>query len=70
MQTRRRSFKEACTNIAVGYCINLGGQMVIFPVFGLHARFCDHLGIGLFFTGVSLARQYVIRRWYNRGDKA
>lgn len=68
MQTRKRSLVEAAVNIAIGYCINLGGQLVIFPVVGVEATMGDHLGIGLFFTLLSLIRQYVIRRYFNRKD--
>lgn len=70
IQSRRHSLIEACTNTAIGYGINLVMQMVIFPIFGLHVSFKKNIGIGLAFTGVSVARQYVIRRWFTKKTEA
>lgn len=64
IQSKRNSLLEAITNTAIGYGINLFGQMIIFPIFGLHASLKQNVGIGLAFTGVSVARQYIIRRWF------
>ena len=33
-QTRRQSVMEACTNIVVGYTINMLANIVLFPLFG------------------------------------
>lgn len=65
-QTRRMSMVESCANIAIGYGVALASQMVAFPLFGVHADLGQNIGIGLVFTGVSLARSYTLRRWFNR----
>jgi hypothetical protein len=40
--------------------------MLILPLFGFDSLTAGKaFGIGLAFTGVSLARQYVLRRWFN-----
>lgn len=65
-QTRRMSFLESCTNIAIGYGVALASQMVVFPMFGVHADLGQNIGIGLVFTAVSLVRSYLLRRWFNR----
>ena len=37
MQTRWMSFMEAVTNIVVGYGLAVLTQIIVFPVFELHA---------------------------------
>jgi len=66
MQTRTDSLIEAAVNIAIGYVIAIASQVVIFPVCGVEASLRQNLAIGAGFTAVSLVRQYVIRRWFNR----
>jgi hypothetical protein len=64
-QTRLGSLFESAINIAVGYWVALASQVVIFPVFGVHLPLSDNLLIGAWFTAISLARSYIIRRWFN-----
>lgn len=64
IQSKRNSLIEACTNTAIGYGINFLGQLVIFPLVGVRASVRQNIGIGLLFTLISVARQYVIRRWF------
>ena len=69
MQTKRRSFIEACINIAIGFVINITAQCFIFPCFDIHISLEKNLGIGLCFTLISITRLYVIRRLFNKGEK-
>jgi len=64
-QTRKHSMFEAVANVLVGYGISLAAQIVIFPLFGVHASLAQNIGIGLAFTAVSLVRSYLLRRWFN-----
>lgn len=64
-QSRTMSFIESCTNIAIGYGVALTAQVIIFPVFGIHIGASDHMLIGALFTAVSLARSYMLRRFFN-----
>lgn len=66
MQSRTMSFVEACANIAIGFGINLAGQLVIYPRFHIHISLAANIGIGIFFTALSLARSYALRRLFNR----
>lgn len=68
MQTKKRSLNEAITNIVVGYLINLGMQIAVFPLFNIHISLKHNLGIGAIFTIVSLIRSYVIRRFFNLSE--
>ena len=65
MQTRWQSFLEAVTNIVVGYALAVLTQIIVFPLFGLHASVGENLLIGGLFTCISLARSYVLRRLFN-----
>lgn len=64
-QTKLGSFVEAWANIAVGFSINWCANMVVLPIFGFNVSGMIAFHIGLIMTGVSLARQYVLRRWFN-----
>lgn len=65
-QLRRHSFAEAFINVAVGYFVALASQLAIFPLFGIYVSLRDNLAIGAFFTVVSIARSYLLRRAFNR----
>jgi hypothetical protein len=64
-QTRLGSLIEAAMNIAIGYGVALVSQIAIFPMFGIHVSLSANLLIGAWFTVISLARSYAIRRWFN-----
>jgi hypothetical protein len=66
MQSRQQSFIEACANVAVGYLVALLSQLIVFPLVGVQASIGQNLTIGAFFTAISLARSYLIRRFFNR----
>ena len=61
-QSRWMSLVEAVTNVLVGYGVAVMTQVLVFPLFGLHATLRDNLTIGLVFTAVSLVRGYCLRR--------
>lgn len=65
MQTKLGSFAEAWANIAVGFGINFTANMLVLPIFGFQVTASDAFGIGIIFTAISLARSYVLRRWFN-----
>ena len=65
-QTRKGSAVEVAANLAVGYLVNFGANYLILPLFGFQTlTFTKNLEIGVVFTLVSVARQYVLRRWFN-----
>jgi hypothetical protein len=61
-QSRRMSLVESLVNVIAGYGLAVGAQLVIFPWFGLPARLNDALAMGAVFTGISIARSYILRR--------
>jgi len=65
MQSKTESFIESSINIGIGYVISMGAQLLLFPLYGIDISFTTNLWLGLWFTIISLARSYVIRRWFN-----
>lgn len=72
MQLKRHSVLEAATNLAVGYSINFAANILIFPLFGWHISVMQNLELGVIYTVISMARQYVLRRvfthWTENGN--
>lgn len=64
-QTRLGSLIETITNIIIGYGVAVGSQIIIFPWFDIHITLSANFWIGMWFTLISLVRQYVVRRWFN-----
>ena len=63
-QTRLMSLVESVANVIIGYGVAVGTQIMIFPVFGLHTTLAQNLTMGAVFTLVSIARSYVLRRFF------
>lgn len=57
---------ESCANVAIGYGVALVSQVVVFPIYGIRVPIETNLAIGAWFTVISLARSYVVRRAFNR----
>lgn len=64
-QTRIGSLIEAIVNVLIGFGINWCANLLILPLFGFHVTGAQAFHIGLLFTAISIARSYVIRRWFN-----
>ena len=69
-QSKKGSVVEAVTNIAVGYIINLGVQLIVFPLNGIELSLCANVKLGLMFTLISLVRSYALRRMFNKKEEA
>ena len=65
-QTKLGSFYESLINVAIGFGINFVANLVILPLFGFDITLTDNLYIGLLYTIVSVARSYVVRRFFDR----
>ena len=64
-QTKLGSLIEAFVNIAIGFGINFAANLIVLPRFGFNVHPSEAFGIGLVFTVISIARSYIIRRWFN-----
>ncbi len=65
MQSRIGSVIESVANIALGFGVALASQMLIFPLYGVHLSLQDNVMITVWFTFISLARSYALRRMFN-----
>lgn len=53
-------------NIFIGFAINWAANMLFLPMFGFSSLTASKaFGIGMVFTGVSFARQFILRRYFN-----
>ena len=66
MQTKKQSFLESLTNVAIGYLISLLSLFIIFPILGIESSTSKNLIITLYFTLISIARSYILRRYFNK----
>ncbi len=64
-QTRLGSLIEALMNTAIGLIISVSANQLVFPQFGFHPSLGENILISLIYTGISIARGYVLRRWFN-----
>ena len=66
MQSRLGSLIESVANVAIGYGVALVAQILIFPLYGLTVDLATNAQIGAWFTAVSIARSYCVRRVFNK----
>ncbi len=66
MQSKTHSIIESVVNVLIGYFVALASQLIIFPMFGIYATIKDNMFIGLWFTVISIARSYILRRVFTR----
>jgi len=65
-QSKKHSMIESLSNVAIGYSVALASQLAVFPMFDIHIPLSDNIAIGAWFTVISIARSYIIRRFFNR----
>lgn len=65
MQSRIQSMIEAWANTLLGYLINLGVQLLVYPFYGATFTLGQNVQIGLIFMAVSIVRSYALRRAFN-----
>jgi hypothetical protein len=65
-QTKLESLLEASVSTTVGFVISfIVWQSIAGPVFGYTVTLLDNFWLTSIFTCVSLARQYIFRRFFN-----
>lgn len=64
-QTRFGSLVESLANVAFGYSVAVASNLVVLPAFGFRVSVSDSLLIGGYFTIISVARSFVVRRVFN-----
>ena len=66
MQTKKMSIIEAIVNTTSGYFLNILTQRIVFPLFGMQVSLKENFIIGLIFFAVSISRNYLMRRIFNK----
>lgn len=64
-QTRLGSLIEALFNVAIGLVVSVIANALVFPAFDFHPSLGQNVAISVIYTVISIARQYVLRRWFN-----
>lgn len=65
-QSRALSVAEATVNVGIGWVVALATQLLTFPVLGLQVMLWQNFALSAVFTGVSLLRSYLVRRFFVR----
>ena len=63
-QSRRASAIEAFLNVVLGFCVSILANWVILPHYGVSNKLATSIEIGLWFTLISFARSYILRRLF------
>ena len=66
MQPRLHSLLESLANVAIGFFVSLGSQLLLFQWYGVRLSIGDNVKITIWMTAISIARSYMLRRWFNR----
>jgi len=65
-QTKKKSFIESLVNTFVGLLITFAVSPVIYWICDINMSLPQMTGTTLLFTLVSVIRNYIIRRWFNK----
>lgn len=65
-QTKKQSLIEVITNTAIGFLISLVSTFIIFPLVDIESTGGKNVIVTIFFTGISIARSYIVRRYFNK----
>ena len=61
----KESYIESVTNTFIGFIVSLLIQLAIYPIMGIPVKFHQNIIITIVFTAASIARGYIIRRFFN-----
>ena len=63
-QTRKESLIETCINVGLGFIVSFCAWPFVATAFGYPYDIIHNLGITAIFTGLSVARGYIVRRFF------
>lgn len=69
MQTKKQSFVESLTNVTVGFLVTILSLHILFPILGIENHTGKNTLITTYLTVLSILRNYIIRRYFNRNQK-
>lgn len=65
-QSKRSSLAEALSNVLIGFATTLLCSPAVYWLCSVEIKAKQQVSVTALFTVVSLARSYVIRRWFNK----
>ena len=68
-QTKLQSIREVMTSYAIGFTIGFLTNIFVLPLFGYAVSVSKGLGISVIYTMISIARSYIIRRFFNNKEQ-
>lgn len=68
-QSKKQSLTETVISTFIGLAVSLITQIVVFPLYGMEVSFNQNIQITIIFTFVSIARGYLVRRYFNNIKK-
>ena len=69
-QSRRLSLIETLAGVSIGFVVSVLASLVVYPAFGHSFTLGQNMAITVIFTALSIARGYLVRRLFNRINKA
>ncbi len=69
MQTKKQSLLESLANVSIGFFITMISLHIIFPILGIENHSGKNIVITLYLTALSILRNYVLRRYFNRKQR-
>lgn len=64
-QSRMGSLIEACIGTAIGFVMSMLLALIVYPMHGHSFSLAQNLSITAIFTVASIARSYIVRRYFN-----
>ena len=69
MQNKKQSLIEALLNVLIGTLIFFTSLFLIFPILGIESNVEKNTIISVYFTSLSILRNYFLRRYFNKRHK-
>lgn len=69
MQSKRDSLIESVTDTIIGYILGIFITLLNNYIHEIDVPVWKNFTMPLLFVGISIARRYVLRRWFNKKEK-
>lgn len=66
MQTKKQSFIESLANVTIGFLITVISLHIIFPLLGIENHSGKNIILTIYLTTLSILRNYILRRYFNK----
>ena len=67
VQTKTVSLIEVCMNVSIGFCVSFAAWPFVAEAMGYPYSVTHNFAVTGFFTVLSVARGYIVRRFFARG---